>query len=145
MLINNSWSNGGSGGGGDITIVGSTNNIKQTTVEMQSIPSPKNGDVCYVTNDKTLYMYNNNTWQIIPTVDVFYNKLASTNDAGHVQLTSDITLDTEDKAITPKALKVAIEEVKALIDEANSSEGWGDFNDGIDEGEGEESFEWGSW
>lgn len=144
MLINNAWGNeGGSGGEGNIIIQGSTNSIKDTVNEMNQIETPKNGDICHVTSTKELYIYKDGIWTIIPTGDIFYNKLASTIESGHVQLTNDITSTSEELAVTPKALSQAIEEVKSLIDDNN--EGWGDFNDGIENGEGEDNFTWENW
>lgn len=141
-------SSGGSGGGSVINVTGSQNNIKVTTAEMNAIPSPKNGDICHITSTKELYMFKDGTWTVIPTGDAFYNKLSTTTQIGHVQLTSDITSTSEELAITPKALNTAItdaiEEVKLLID-SNSDNEWGDWNDGVEETEGDTDFEWGNF
>lgn len=142
MLINNAWGNDSGGGGGNITINGSTNSIVDSIIEMNNLSSPKNGDIAHVTITKELYMYKDGTWTIIPTGDMFYNKLASLNNTGHVQLTSDITSISEDLAVTPKALNEAIEAVKVLINAQQETE-WDDLSDGMDETTS--SHEWDSW
>lgn len=156
------WNTGGGSGGGSTTIIqGNKNHIVPNIADMNAITTPKNGDMCHVTSTKELYMYKDGTWNIIPTGDMFYNKLASTSQIGHVQLTSDITLESEDLAITPKALKLAMDELRALIesldwedleqsewdelfdgvDNVESGSTWDDLDNGVDETEDDHTWE----
>lgn len=141
MFLNYNYGGSGSGGGGTtiINITGSTNNIVTSTSELSGIVSPKKADMAYVTLTKELYTYNDGAWVIVPTTDMFYNKLASLSDIGHVQLTSDTTSTSESVAITPKALNDAIEELRNSL---NRDE-WDDLDDGVDDNGSD--YEWGEW
>lgn len=70
MILNpNGWLGSDSGGGGEITIVGSTNHFKTTIAEMEAIANPKSGDICRVAETNELYMYNSTTWEVVSTDD----------------------------------------------------------------------------